>query len=426
MTPSSLDRVASGKGKHEKANCLAVPSESDELDAIRTLIQHADAELAADGIPDDPLRLAEHFRRQHGPALTRMLCELHELRVRAESKFSLAGKMFFTRQGYEQSTSQIVAAYKAQRIPSGGSIVDLCCGVGGDAIALGKTGNELTLVDRSASNMELAKANLRVHQISTFSSVVDDVRNVDLGRYSVWHLDPDRRVNQQRRSSPNSCDPPLDQFLALAGRSHEGAIKLSPAAKAEYLLDEGVELEWIGSQRECQQQVAWFGALASSPGKRTATWLTQEAGGLRAAALIEEEAAAEPSVVAEIPTYLYEPRPSVLAAGLATSLAYRFGLSKLAGGISYLASDQRVQSDLFRRFETIETFPYRKKTLKDKIAQLGVCVTEVKKRGVSISPSELLRDHANQKDGESTVLILFSKNQSVQALLARRDDVLAS
>ena len=119
MTPSSLDQVASGKRKYEKANCLTVPSESDELSAIRWLVQHADAELVADAVPDDPLRLAEHFRRQYGSAKARMLCVLHELRIRAARKFGCASKMFFTRLGYEQSTSEIVAAYKSQRFPSG-------------------------------------------------------------------------------------------------------------------------------------------------------------------------------------------------------------------------------------------------------------------------------------------------------------------
>ena len=111
----------------------------DDLASISWLIEHADAELNAQPLPTDPLALVSHFRKRHNAERTRLLCELLELRNRATVKFALASKMFFTRRGYEQASSEIVAHHKAKRFPKG-AVADLCCGIGGDAIALAQHG----------------------------------------------------------------------------------------------------------------------------------------------------------------------------------------------------------------------------------------------------------------------------------------------
>ena len=55
---------------------------------------------------------------------------------RAREKFSQAERMFFTRKGLEQATDEQFAAYKASRFSDAGRVADLCCGIGGDLLAL--------------------------------------------------------------------------------------------------------------------------------------------------------------------------------------------------------------------------------------------------------------------------------------------------
>lgn len=397
-----------------------------DLDEIRWLIASADAELAPP-LPSDPLKLASHFRKRHSASRSRLLSELHELRQRGSAKFSDASSMFFSRVGYEQSTSEIVANYKATRFPENQPIVDLCCGIGGDAIALGRRASQLTIVDRSETVLELTKANLRVHGIDHPETRIADVRDVPFSNYSTWHIDPDRRADGQRRSHAESCDPPLDEFLRHvrdSGGKLNGAVKLSPAADVSELLEQDVELEWIGSYRECQQLVAWFGSLAESPGRRTATWLTGDAHNPVAAKLAEGESRAAQicDPYENLPTFVYEPRPSVRAAQLESSLAHRFSLMQLAPGVSLFASTQEQSSPLFNRFKAIDVRPFRRKQLKKWLKSLNVQVTEVKKRDVDLAPDALLREISSASTGEPAVLLLFPIGKSTHAMVASRSD----
>ena len=52
-----------------------------------------------------------------------------------EAKFADAPQMFFTAVGLEQATDEWVAGYKASRFPQG-LVAELCCGIGGDLLAL--------------------------------------------------------------------------------------------------------------------------------------------------------------------------------------------------------------------------------------------------------------------------------------------------
>ena len=282
---------------------------------------------------------------------------------------------------------------------------------------------DLVIVDKSASTLELAKANLDVHNASPSASLAEDVRNIDFTRFDAWHLDPDRRVDEQRRSSPDFCEPPLNEFLEIDSLPDSGAVKLSPAADAMHLLEYGVELEWIGSHRECQQQVAWFGDLAKFPGRRTATWLSTAANdGVESHCLVESVDCHPIDVDPQTPKYAYEPRAVVLAAGLESTLALQHGLKSLAKGIPYLCSEERIESKLLRRFETMDLMPFHKKSLIERTKQLGLRICEVKKRRVDVAPNELLRELSSTEGEREAVLLLYPKQQTVMALLALRDD----
>ena len=87
----------------------------------------------------EPLHAAAtRLRRQFSPARVHLLLEQVELRRRAAVKFERAEEMFFTRLGLEQATDLWVAAYKARRFAGRSPVADLCCGIGGDLLALAR------------------------------------------------------------------------------------------------------------------------------------------------------------------------------------------------------------------------------------------------------------------------------------------------
>ncbi|OLT16508.1 hypothetical protein BJF78_13855 [Pseudonocardia sp. CNS-139] len=55
--------------------------------------------------------------------------------------------MFFTRDGLEQSSAEVVARHTARRYAGAATVADLCCGIGGDLLALA-AGSAVVAVDR--------------------------------------------------------------------------------------------------------------------------------------------------------------------------------------------------------------------------------------------------------------------------------------
>ena len=120
---------------------------NDHLDAFTALLApegRALLDTVRDTDPADELAVATRLRREHPAELVSAALGQARLRQRAAAKFGAedAGRMYFTPNGVEQSTRASVAAYRAARMRELGigSVADLCCGIGGDAIALARAG----------------------------------------------------------------------------------------------------------------------------------------------------------------------------------------------------------------------------------------------------------------------------------------------
>ena len=119
----------------------------------------------ASDLEGDALHRVTHLRKRFTATQAHLVTEQQDLRARAITKFSAADKMLFTRVGLEQASGEGIAAYKAQRFGEPGRIADLCCGIGGDAIALGQQGDVLA-VDRDPAAAAFCQHNADVNQAS--------------------------------------------------------------------------------------------------------------------------------------------------------------------------------------------------------------------------------------------------------------------
>ena len=88
--------------------------------------------------PRDDLALASDARLKALPAPRRIaLMEQRKLRAKARRKCPEAADMIFTPLGVEQLTHSELARHKAARLPEGlRTLADICCGMGGDAMAV--------------------------------------------------------------------------------------------------------------------------------------------------------------------------------------------------------------------------------------------------------------------------------------------------
>jgi predicted O-methyltransferase YrrM len=200
----------------------------------------------ADGAAS-PLALAERLRREYPAGLVAAAMAQQELRRTAAAKFSRAAEMLFTRAGYEQSSSETIARYRAGRLRNARRVADLCCGIGGDLIALAAASDVLA-VDRDETHARLALHNAGVYGRSEHvTAVVADVRDVPLAGTDAVFIDPARRsgpgaaspatvpVSAGHRFRAGTSEPPLDWCVALTSQVAAVCIKAAPGIPAELI-----------------------------------------------------------------------------------------------------------------------------------------------------------------------------------------------
>ncbi len=284
---------------------------SRSLEAYRWLVSDAARpwlDGAAESLPGSVAVMAR-LRRELTPDQASLVCGQAELRKRAARKFARAAEMFFTPVGLEQATGTRVAAYKAEQFPPEARVADLCCGIGGDLLALATRG-EVVGVDRDPISVLVAEANLGVLGISSAEVRCADVAAHLLTESSAWHIDPDRRRGPQRTTQIDQHVPGWPAIESLLVQCPHAAIKLAPAAELPADVTRNAELEWIGSRRECKQLLVRYGDLARHPGRRTATLVSGDQG--QAETAVGDDNASIPHRE-QIGFYLYEPHAALLA-----------------------------------------------------------------------------------------------------------------
>lgn len=336
-----------------------------------------------------------------------------ELRKRATRKFTHAERMFFTDIGLQQSTDQEIAAYKAERFPHGKPLADLCCGIGGDLIALAQRG-PMTAVDAWADHLCFAAANVSAHGAKLADTHCGLAEETPLEKFAAWHIDPDRRHDDRRTIRLDSFSPSLDQLEAMLRRNRNAALKLAPASRLPEAWEEQGQCEWITHHRECKQLIVWLGDLATSPATRRATRI-DHAGHVH----FFEGTSRLPVSSAEVGRYLFDPDPSLVASGLVDTLAERFQLARLSPESHYLTGNDAFDHPLLQPFEVLSQEKVDTKRLKKAVAQAEWGTLELKQRGLELKLEALRKQLKPCGKGEGT--IVFSPTVAgKRAILCRR------
>jgi hypothetical protein len=395
-------------------------TDSAHLDNYRWLISEEaqpwldrDADSAA-----SPLRLIAEFRQHLSAGQVHLLMQQMELRRRAlkTGKFPDARRMFFTPRLLEQATSHAVASYKAQRFTPNRHIADLCCGIGGDLLAIAER-CFATGIDRDCVATTLAAANCNALGCARATVATGDVSDFPIQECAAWHIDPDRRARGHRTTRLEYYEPNLERIQQLLSRAGSAAIKLAPAAQVPQGWADDAELEWIGEDRECKQQVAWFGELARHPGMRAATIL-HGLGTPPATVVGQPNDDAVPRATT-VGGYVYEPHATVLAAGLVNVLAGRHGLKSVSPDLGYLTGDTRIVVSAAAAFEVAEVLPLDTKRVKAALRRFQAGRLEIKKRGIEIEPQKLRRQLRVPGDQKRILLLTRFCDRSI-AIVAQR------
>jgi SAM-dependent methyltransferase len=205
------------------------------------------AELHRGGYDESAaLALATKLRARYPAPLVSAALTQARLRARAAAKFGAeAESLFFTPAGLEQSTRRSVAELRAGRYAAAGvrRVADLCCGIGGDALAFARAGIGVLAVDRDPLTCAVARANAQVTGLAELIEVrcadVTQLSPEDEGCDAVF-LDPARRTDLGRVFNPAAYSPPWEFALGLARRFSAAGFKVAPGLPHE-LIPEGAE-----------------------------------------------------------------------------------------------------------------------------------------------------------------------------------------
>jgi SAM-dependent methyltransferase len=344
--------------------------------------------------PETALRLAEELRGQYPPSLVAAALTQQSLRIAARDKFSRAGEMFFTRAGLEQASPEIAARHSALRFAGLDLIADLCCGIGGDLIALAGEARSVLAVDSDPEALAFARRNGAVHNAAArIIFVCGDVRDLALGAESgavqAVFIDPARRAGGRRLRTGES-QPPLDWCLTLSEQVPRVCIKAAPGL-ARDLIPPGWETEFVAIGRDLKEALLWSPGFATAQRRATVLSRATVPGGATGPAsgpdgsggetLVSEPGAKVP--VADPGQYLLDPNPAVTRAGLVAELGQRIGAWQIDPMIAFLSLDQVVSTPFARTLRVLESMPWHERQVAKRLRDLGIGSADLRRRGLA-------------------------------------------
>ncbi|MGW1216597.1 class I SAM-dependent methyltransferase [Streptomyces sp. NPDC002499] len=351
-----------------------------------------------DTAPADELTVATRLRREHPAELVSAALGQARLRQRAVAKFGAqdAARMFFTPNGVEQSTRASVATYRARRLKAQGvtSLADLCCGIGGDAIALARAGIRVLAVDRDPLTAAVARENAAALGLAELIEVREaDVTEVDTAGWDAVFVDPARRGGRGRIFDPEAYSPPLSWAIEAAHKAPRAALKVAPGIPHE-AVPGAAEAEWISDGGDVKEAVLWFG---TEPGAVRATLLPGPRT-LLGRGLPDPE-------VRSVGRYLYEPDGAIIRAHLVAEVAEELDGGLIDPTIAYVTADELHPTPYATAYEISDQLPFNLKKLKALLREREVGVLTVKKRGSAVEPEELRRKVKPQGPNSATVFL---------------------
>ncbi len=328
--------------------------------------------------PATLIATSSHLRKAFAPDLVAAALTQHELRTRAAAKFSRADRMWLTQDGLEQATTEAIARHRARRFTGLGAVADLCCGIGGDLIALagGDSVRPIVAVDRDPVHLRMALANAAVYGVSAWiEGRQADVREVDLTGIDAVFIDPARR-NDRGRTAAGASEPPLEWCIGLAERVPAVGIKAAPGIP-HHLVPLGWGRETIALGTDLKEAVLWSPALTSDT---TMATVIREDGVHSQAPVPGDPVPLRAPIPGDV---LYDPNPAVTRAGLVEDLARTLDAAKIDDRIAFLVANRAQPTPFARALRVVASEPWNEKALHSRLRELGAGSLDIRRRGLA-------------------------------------------
>ncbi|QEG38865.1 THUMP-like domain-containing protein [Roseimaritima ulvae] len=366
----------------------------------------------------------QRLRRDVGPEAARWLMEFLAVQRKAVDKFGV-GVWMATERAVQQASDRATAGYKAARFPVAANIYDVCCGAGGDSLALRQYG-AVVAVDSDPAMTTMVAANLaqRPSAYPAAALCVDAQQLTMSGTANYLHIDPDRRPGEQRTIKPENYQPGLDVVQRLIESAQGAAVKWAPAAPLPPDWQGRCQREWISHRGSVRQQVAWFGELVSAAGT-AARVATRVAADGTAQSFASEELRATVDATKDVGQWIVDLDGAVRAAGLSAAFGQANELLAVGDVSGFFTTDRFPEHPLASGYRVLWSGPADLKQIKRAAVGLGVRLLEIKVRGTEHRPEQLRGRLADKKTrgGPPATLLLGHHGGGGYAVIAQRGAV---
>ncbi len=371
--------------------------------------------LAHEDISDThKIRVLTSLRKELTMSQAAATLETAILRKKAVDKFGVdAAKMFFTREALEQASDPQIRLYRTMLLfneseRTFGTIIDAGCSIGSDAIAFARRSKGYRVVGLDIDPVRVWMAEMNAIALGVVNAVfrVADVRE-GIPDADFVFFDPARRTEEGKRVfNVERYEPPLSIIQQWTHISRM-AIKLAPGVDLEQLAPYGGSVEFISVEGDLKEAVLWRGLRWH--GARA----TLIRGGIAHHLQQHENRAAE---IGAPRAWLCEPDPSVLRAGLVQGVAANLAGTMLDETIAYFTTATKPQGEWavwVRAWKILDWMPFNLKKLISYLRMQGVGHVTIKKRGVPMTPDELLPRMKLEGDESRTLVLTRYKGASI-------------
>jgi SAM-dependent methyltransferase len=386
--------------------------ETMNLETFQELLSKPGQVALADAMALEPreelfLSSYEKLRKKYPAPLAKAAIEMALLRAKARNKFESAAEMYVTREALEQSSGDLPAAHRARRFVHFGEVADLCCGIGGDALALARTGLTVQAVENDPIRAAMARANSAVLGLQERIHLhVGDAITIPLPGVNAAFADPSRRSGGRRHLDPEDYTPPLSRIRGRFPSQFPLAVKIAPGIAWNDIADLDAETEFVSVYGELKECVLWCGQLRST--SRRATVLPQ------GATVFADKQISMPAITGVL-DYVFDPDPAIVRAGLAPQLAVELGISPIDYQVALFTGREAIHSPFLKPFRVEYASGFHSGKVRDYLRARDVGRVTAIKRGSSIDSDELLKKL--KLEGENHRIILLTRIEGKEAMI---------
>lgn len=295
---------------------------------------------------------------------------------------------WFTSKSYEQASGEALAIFKSTLV-QGKRLLDLSGGLGVDDWAFSKKFKEIVSLDPDINLNNLVRFNYKKMDISNIERIDTTAENYlnksDIGVFDMVFLDSDRRIEDKRNFFLDQCTP---NILELRARCLEIAnailLKISPMVDLSYLISSlpGIEKIWVvGDKTEVKEILVKVTLEKVQSIEIIAVQVINNLNLSFSNKEPREHTFAAPSPnLNKTTSYIFEPHPSIIKAGISLEYASYNGLNQIAPNSFLLYGNNLPLNFIGRAFKVIDIIEFSKSNLSNYLKKNNLVQANITRR----------------------------------------------